>query len=142
MSGYNETIPGKMLNLKFSRNLEGFISDFNIYSKFFDESQNIDWTTCQSFKEGDVFSWNQQSVANLTMIPSDNDANLMSNITEVDETELCPKKTKAQYKIEFFFSGPISNFDADLICNQMNGLFHLLPETREEITLLKNALAS
>ena len=44
------------------------------------------------------------------------------------------------HKIEFFWSGGLSNFDAEDICRQLNGEFPLLPETREESILLKKSI--
>ena len=36
----------------------------------------------------------------------------MTEITEVDENEMCNGKYTSSYKIETFYSGPVSNFDA------------------------------
>ena len=142
MLGYNEIMVGKMFKLQFSRNLEGFISDFNIFSRFFDENENIRWTTCQSFAKGDIFAWNREVVEKFSIVESGDDDDLVTDITEVDENEICARKGTSEYKIELFYAGPISNFEADTICQQMNGIFHLLPETSIEIELLKDAMIS
>ena len=77
MQGYEEFIPGKMLKLKFARNLEGFISDFNIYSYFFSEEQNKAWTICKTQEKGDIFPWKDNHVSNLTILnPVEEDENL------------------------------------------------------------------
>ena len=131
-----------MFKLHFSRNLEGLISDFNIFSRFFDENENIRWTTCQNFAKGDIFSWNREVVEKFNIAESEEDEDLVTDITEVDENEICTMKDVSEYKIELFYAGPISNFDADTICQQMNGIFHLLPETGREIEQLKDAMIS
>ena len=136
MLGQNDRILGKQFTIEFGKRLEGFITDFNMFSRFFNENENVLWTTCQSFKRGDVFSWTTD-FENLRY--GDQDLVTIEN-TEVDESEIC--SSKYSYKIEIFWSGEIDNFDAEKICQEMNGEFHLLPETGEELKLLKDAIIS
>ena len=148
MTGRNERMLGKLFEIGLCKNLEGFITDFNIFNRLFDENENVFWTICRGFEKGDVFSWTEDfeklEIPNSTNIPHGwgivVDEGLVTEIAEVDENEICIENSSD--KIELFFSGPISNYDADNICQEMNGDFLLLPETGEELKFLKDAIIS
>ena len=139
MLGYDEYIPGDMFNVTFGRALDGHLSDFNIFSRFFDDQEHVQWTTCNSFEKGDIFSWDDNTLANLTInnINEDPD-NFFAETSSVEEADTCMKKKENKpYIIELFKVGDITNFDAELICLRLNGDFLMLPQTEHELSLLR-----
>ena len=112
MKGYNEIIPGSILDFKFGTYLIGYVTDFNVYSRFFEEKQSMEWTTCRKeFENGDIFSFNIGStITELNITRTDRwgpvpDPQPNGEIIQVDQSEICPTKRNDNHKIEFFWSG-------------------------------------
>lgn len=135
MLGYNEYISGLMLNPRLGPLFDGYLSDFNIFSRYFDEKELEQWTTCKSFEKGDLLSWDDETVANFTFTTTD--PKYFMEILTVDEIDLCTEKKNKPYILEVFLTGSISNFDAELICKHLNGELLVLPTTGYELSLLK-----
>ena len=140
MLGYDEYLPGGLFNITFGGRLDGHISDFNIFSRVLEEKEQEQWTACDSFEKGDILSWNKKSIINLIINNIDDNPKSFVEITTVDTSNLCLEKTNKPYIIEQFFFGSISNFDADLICEHLNGNLLTLPQTEHEMMLLKESM--
>ena len=88
MLGYNESIPGKMLNVTFGENMDGQISDINIFSHFLDEDEQVKWTTCNEMKKGNLFSWDQQTIFDIEISKSD-DPETLAQIDTIEKKKIC-----------------------------------------------------
>ena len=135
--GYDEIIPGKMLNISFAENIDGQMSDINIFSNFFDENEQQEWTTCKNARKGDILSWDQESVSKIKIIKA-NDTNKFAEITTVDEEDFCSDSVSKNRNgvIEIFNPKSLSHSEAGLVCKRLNGVFVLLPETAEDLDIL------
>ena len=49
-------------NIQIAKNMRGFYTDLNIYSKFFEKDDLIEWTTSCRHENGDIFSWDINKV--------------------------------------------------------------------------------
>ena len=133
MLGYNESIPGNMLNVTFGGNMDGMIGDINIFSHFLEEDEQVKWTTCNTTKEGNLFSWDQQTISDIKINKSD-DPETFAQIDTMEEKDKC--MNDKENVIEFFYSGFITHSEAGLICQRLNSHFHLLPATDKELEIL------
>ena len=137
LGGYEEHISGRMFNVSFGGLVDGYITDFNIFSRNFDKEELARWTTCSSYEKGDIFSWNEESVESMTINNVNEDPKFFVELITVEEADICKKKDDKPYLIELFKVGDISNFEAETICKSLNSEFLLLPQTDYELQLLR-----
>ena len=129
-----------MLKLSFGASFVGHISDFNIFSRVMDEQEQEQWTTCQSSAKGDIFSLDKETISKLTINDTNDDPRSFLDISVIDKSDLCMEKEDKPYIIELFTAGDISNFDAELMCQHLNGDFLMLPQTEYELMLLRESM--
>ena len=137
LGGYDEHINGGMFNVSFGGVFDGHLSDFNIFSRNFEEEELARWTTCTNFEKGDIFSWNEETVKNMTINNVNEDPKFFVELATVDEADMCKAEVNKPYIIELFKVGDISNFEAEKICMSLNSEFLLLPQTEFELQLLR-----
>ena len=123
--------------LQIGVNFRGSFSDLQVYSEPMDETALKDWTMCEYDKEGDVYDWDVNKF-NMT-----HDDRIISSIGKVDTKLFCKSKGSDEKEIHLFGDNrvdPISNIEANLLCQRLNGKVVMLPTTIERIEMLLSYL--
>ena len=161
--GQEDPLPRSMFErLKIGHNMRGLITDFNIYSTYFDDEAMISWTTGCNSKSGDIFGWDprklntkqkEKSAMNVTFV-------------QIDKSKVCidpnnplvmqeASKSAGNTNRKRFRPKPISNSsfvgsvlevittpntidaaDARDRCFRLNGVLMSIPQNPEEQKLM------
>ena len=73
-------------NTDIGQNMRGLVTDMNIYSRFFTETEMVTWTTNCGQVEGDIYAWDTSRL-NLTQ---KQESNLKVTLVKMPKADVCP----------------------------------------------------
>ena len=152
--------------IEIGKNMRGLLTDFNIYSKYFEDQAMIDWTSGCDHEPGDIYPWDKNDIdttqqqngrINVTFVSIDRSVICPDPTAQVVEQTLTDSTTlnekrrfTPRFKEYTSFVGSILEFmndpyvksynEAIDLCMRLNGYLLTIPQNDEELEFMDKTI--